>query len=59
MRHRGQPRKRARLRGRGKITGPPLAFEKQANMDDWLIVTKIEDVCAGTAIPYNYDCVKF
>lgn len=24
-------------------------------MDDWLIIEKIEDVVAGTSIPYNYD----
>ena len=32
----------------------PLAFEHQGNMDDWLILEKIEDVVAGTSIPYNY-----
>ncbi|NLN56297.1 MAG: hypothetical protein GX148_08395 [Clostridiales bacterium] len=37
---------------------PPLAFEKQSNMDDWLIIEKIEDVLAGTSIPYNYDKSK-
>ncbi|NLB91608.1 MAG: hypothetical protein GX786_10380 [Clostridiales bacterium] len=34
---------------------PPLAFDHQGNMDDWLIVEKIEDVVKGTSIPYNYD----
>lgn len=34
---------------------PALRFEKQTNMDDWLIVEKIEDVLVGTSIPYNYD----
>lgn len=34
---------------------PPLPFEKQSNMDDWLIIEKIEDVLVGTSIPYNYE----
>lgn len=34
---------------------PPLNFEKQSNMDDWLIIEKIEDVLEGTSIPYNYE----
>lgn len=38
---------------------PPLAFEKQTNMDDWLIVAKVEDVLVGTSIPYNYENAKF
>lgn len=37
----------------------PLAFEHQGNMDDWLILEKIEDVIAGTSIPYNYNNSKF
>ena len=37
---------------------PPLPFEKQSNMDDWLIIEKIEDVLTGTSIPYNYDRSK-
>ena len=37
----------------------PLAFEHQGNMDDWLILEKIEDVLAGTSIPYNYKTSKF
>lgn len=37
----------------------PLAFEHQGNMDDWLIVEKIEDVVAGTSIPYNYEKSRF
>ena len=37
----------------------PLDFEKQSNMDDWLIIEKIEDVVVGTSIPYNYDKSKF
>lgn len=38
---------------------PPLEFEKQNNMDDWLIIEKIEDVLVGTSIPYNYENSKF
>lgn len=38
---------------------PALQFEKQGNMDDWLIIEKIEDVLAGTSIPYNYDKSRF
>ncbi len=37
----------------------PLEFEHQGNMDDWLILEKIEDVLVGTSIPYNYDNSKF
>lgn len=37
----------------------PLAFEHQGNMDDWLILEKIEDVIAGTSIPYNYKNSRF
>lgn len=37
----------------------PLAFEHQGNMDDWLILEKIEDVVIGTSIPYNYDNSRF
>jgi len=36
-----------------------LAFEHQGNMDDWLIIDKIEDVVVGTSIPYNYDNSRF
>lgn len=38
---------------------PTLQFEKQNNMDDWLIIDKIEDVLVGTSIPYNYDKSRF
>ena len=38
---------------------PPLAFEHQRNMDDWLIIDKIEDVVVGTSIPYNYEKSRF
>jgi len=37
----------------------PLEFEHQGNMDDWLILEKIEDVAKGTSIPYNYENSKF
>ena len=37
----------------------PLDFDHQGNMDDWLIIDKIEDVAVGTSIPYNYDKSKF
>ena len=37
----------------------PLEFDHQSNMDDWLIVEKIEDVVVGTSIPYNYDNSRF
>lgn len=37
----------------------PLAFDHQNNMDDWLIIEKIEDVIVGTSIPYNYEKSKF
>ncbi len=36
-----------------------LEFHHQNNMDDWLIIDKIEDVVAGTSIPYNYDKSRF
>ncbi|MEG0077588.1 hypothetical protein [Anaerorhabdus sp.] len=32
----------------------PLDFDHQGNMDDWLIVNKIEDVVVGTSIKYEY-----
>lgn len=38
---------------------PPLEFDHQANMDDWLIIEKIEDVVVGTSIPYNYNSSRF
>ncbi len=37
----------------------PLAFEHQSNMDDWLILEKIEDVVSGTSVPYDYEKSKF
>lgn len=37
----------------------PLVFEKQTNMDDWLILNKIEDVVKGSSIPFNYNNSKF
>jgi len=36
----------------------PLNFDRQGNMDDWLIIEKIEDVVVGTSIPYNYEKSK-
>lgn len=36
-----------------------LDFEHQGNMDDWLIIQKIEDVVVGTSIPYNYENSRF
>ena len=38
---------------------PPLEFDHQGNMDDWLIIEKIEDVTVGTSIPYNYEKSRF
>ena len=38
---------------------PPLLFEHQGNMDDWLILDKIEDVVVGTSIPFTYEKAKF
>ncbi|WP_195269712.1 hypothetical protein [Eubacterium sp. 1001713B170207_170306_E7] len=37
----------------------PMPFDHQGNMDDWLILEKIEDVVVGTSIPYNYEKSKF
>lgn len=37
----------------------PLEFEHQGNMDDWLIIDKVEDVLVGTSIPYNYEKSRF
>lgn len=37
----------------------PLDFDHQGNMDDWLIIEKIEDIVVGTSIPYNYDKSRF
>ena len=37
---------------------PPLEFERQGNMDDWLILEKIEDVLVGTSVEYNYEKSK-
>lgn len=43
----------------GVETIEPLQFDHQGNMDDWLIIEKIEDVVVGSSIPYNYDNSKF
>jgi hypothetical protein len=37
----------------------PLDFDHQKNMDDWLILEKIEDVVVGTSIPYDYEKSRF
>lgn len=37
----------------------PFDFDHQGNMDDWLIIEKIEDVIVGSSIPFNYDKSKF
>lgn len=37
----------------------PLDFDHQGNMDDWLIIEKIEDVVVGTSIPFNYEKSRF
>ncbi len=37
----------------------PLDFHHQGNMDDWLIINKIEDVVVGTSIPFNYENSRF
>jgi len=37
----------------------PLEFDHQGNMDDWLIIEKIQDVVVGTSIPFNYESSKF
>lgn len=44
---------------RNVIEIEPLEFDRQKNMDDWLIIEKIEDVVVGTSIPFNYDKVRF
>ena len=38
-----------------KEMSSPLAFDHQGNMDDWLIIEKIEDVIVGTSIQFNYE----
>lgn len=37
----------------------PLDFDHQSNMDDWLIIEKIEDVVVWSSIPYNYQNSRF
>lgn len=37
----------------------PLDFDHQSNMDDWLILEKIEDVVVGTSKKYYYDKARF
>ena len=38
---------------------PTLDFVHQNNMDDWLILDKIEDVIMGSSIPFDYKKSKF
>ena len=45
--------------GEVKAIDPPLAFDHQSTMDDWLILEKIEDIVVGTSIPSNYEKTKF
>ena len=35
-----------------------MCIRDRGNMDDWLIIDKIEDVVVGTSIPYNYEKSK-
>lgn len=42
-----------------KEISPPLEFDHQKTMDDWLILEKIEDVVVGSSIPYNYEKSRF
>ena len=37
----------------------PMDFDHQGNMDDWLVISKIEDVVVGTSVPYNYEESRF
>jgi hypothetical protein len=37
----------------------PLEFDHQGNMDDWLILEKLEDVIIGTSVKFDYDKSKF
>lgn len=36
-----------------------MQFDHQGNMDDWLIIEKIEDVVVGTSIEFNYEKSRF
>lgn len=42
-----------------KEISPPLEFDHQKNMDDWLILEKIEDVVVGSSVPYDYEKSRF
>ena len=42
-----------------KVLDKPLQFNHQLNMDDWLILEKIEDVLVDTSVKYNYENSKF
>lgn len=37
---------------------PPLPFDRQSNMDDWIILEQIADAVVGTSKPYHYDHAK-
>lgn len=37
---------------------PPLPFDHQNNMDDWIILDKIADAVVGTSTPYSYEKAK-
>ena len=37
----------------------PLEFERQRNMDDWVIIEKIEDALVGTSVNFDYEKSKF
>lgn len=37
----------------------PMDFDHQGNMDDWLIINKIEDIVVGTSVPFNYENSRF
>lgn len=38
---------------------PELNFNHQSDIDDWLIIDKIEYLVVGTSIPYNYEKSRF
>lgn len=40
------------------VIEPPLQLDHQKNMDDWLIVEKIEDILVGTSKKFEYVKIK-
>lgn len=42
-----------------EVIEPALDFDHQGNMDDWLMIERIEDVVVGSSIPYNYVKSRF